>query len=239
MKYQAILFDMDGTLVPMDTDAFTKGYFKMLFRKLAKYNLDPASFGKNMWAGVAAMVKNDGAATNEDRFWQVFSQLIGTDKDSINADCLDFYGNEFQQARQFTGENPLAAEAVHLAREKSQKVILATNPLFPMVGQQTRMSWVGLKPEDFDLVTAYEQERFCKPNPTYYTSICQRMGLDPRQCLLIGNDENEDMYAGTQAGLHCWLVTNWMIPCREHPWNGPKGTFAETVEMLRSLESYT
>ena len=239
MKYQAILFDMDGTLVPMDTDAFTKGYFKLLFRKLSRHGLDGAQFAKNMWAGVSAMVGNDGAATNEDRFWQVFCQLTGVDKDTINADCLEFYGNEFQQARQFTGENPLAAEAVRLAREKAGKVILATNPMFPMVGQQTRMGWVGLKPSDFDLVTAYEYERFCKPNPMYYTSICQRMGLNPAQCLMIGNDENEDMYAGTQAGLNCWLVTDWMIPCQAHPWNGPKGSFEETVQMLRSLESGT
>lgn len=238
MKYQAILFDMDGTLVPMEIHGFTKGYFQMLFRKLAKYGLDPTQFGKNMWASVSAMVKNDGTVTNEDRFWQVFSQLTGTDKEVINADCLDFYGNEFQQARQFTGENPLAAEAVHLAREKAEKVILATNPMFPMVGQQTRMGWVGLKPTDFELATSYEYERFCKPNPMYYTSICQRMGLNPAQCLMIGNDEYEDMYAGTKAGLNCWLVTDWMISSPEHPWNGPKGTFAETVEMLKSLESY-
>ena len=99
MKYQAILFDMDGTLVPMEIHGFTKGYFQMLFRKLAKYGLDPTQFGKNMWAGVSAMVKNDGAATNEDRFWQAFSQLTGMDKDTINGDCLDFYGNEFHQAK--------------------------------------------------------------------------------------------------------------------------------------------
>lgn len=238
MKYQAILFDMDGTLVPMDTNAFIKGYFKLLFCKLSKYGFDPEQFGRNMWAGVSAMVENDGMATNEERFWQVFCQRTGVDKDAINADCLEFYGKEFQQARQFTGENPLAAEAVRIALEKAKTVILATNPMFPMVGQQTRMGWVNLKPSDFELVTSYENERFCKPNPKYYLSICQRMGLEPSQCLMIGNDENEDMYAGTQAGLNGWLITDWMLPCQEHPWNGPKGSFAETLEMLKALEIY-
>ena len=130
MKYKAILFDLDGTLVPMDLNAFTKGYFQLLFKKLAKHGLDPAAFGKNMWAGVAAMVQNDGSDTNENRFWQVFCEKTGVDKDSVNRDCLDFYGNEFQQARQFTDDNPLAAKAVALAREKAPRVILATNPMF-------------------------------------------------------------------------------------------------------------
>lgn len=235
MKYKAILFDMDGTLVPMDTDTFTKGYFKFLFKKLAKHGLNPATFGQDMWAGVAAMVKNDGSITNEEAFWQVFEARTGAGKDAINADCLDFYSNEFQAAKQFTQDNPLAAEAIRIAREKAELVILATNPLFPMVGQYTRMSWVGLKPEDFDLITAYEEERFCKPNPMYYISICQRLGLEPEQCLMIGNDEHEDMHAAVQAGLDAYLVTDWMLPSSRHPWEGPRGTFAEMVQMLRSL----
>lgn len=184
------------------------------------------------------MVKNDGTMTNEDAFWQVFSQRTGADKAAVNEDCLDFYGNEFQAAKQFTQENPLAAEAVRIAREKADRVILATNPMFPMVGQVTRMGWVGLKPADFDLVTAYEEERFCKPNPMYYTAICERMGIRPEECLMIGNDEHEDMYAASQAGLSCYLVTDWMIASQRHPWDGPKGTFADMVEMLRSLSVY-
>lgn len=235
MQYKAILFDMDGTLLPMETHTFTKGYFKFLYAKLAKHGLDAASFGANMWAGVAAMVKNDGSVTNEDRFWEAFEPLIGVPKDIINADCLEFYGKDFQQAKQFTGENPLAAEAVRLARQKAEFVILATNPLFPMVGQETRMGWVGLKPSDFDLVTAYEEARHCKPNPAYFTDILSQYGLKPEECLMIGNDENEDMYAGTQAGLNCFLVTDWMIPDPKHPWEGAKGSFAQLVEMLKAL----
>ena len=32
------------------------------------------------------------------------------------------------------------------------------------------------------------------------------------------------------------LITDRMIPCREHPWNGPKGSFSDTLEMLKALE---
>ena len=36
MKLTTILFDLDGTLLPMDNDAFTRGYFKLLAAKLAR-----------------------------------------------------------------------------------------------------------------------------------------------------------------------------------------------------------
>lgn len=35
MKLTTVLFDLDGTLLPMDNDEFTKGYFKLLAAKLA------------------------------------------------------------------------------------------------------------------------------------------------------------------------------------------------------------
>lgn len=38
---KAILFDLDGTLLPMDNDAFTKYYFKLLCKKLAPMGYDP------------------------------------------------------------------------------------------------------------------------------------------------------------------------------------------------------
>ena len=75
---QMILFDLDGTLLPMDQEAFTKAYFQRLAAKLAPYGYEPDKLIDGVWAGTAAMVKNDGGRTNEeafwDRLWVVFSQ---------------------------------------------------------------------------------------------------------------------------------------------------------------------
>ena len=236
MTTKAVFFDLDGTLLPMDQEQFTKGYFKELAAALAPLgSIEPQDLVAAVCDGTMAMVKNTGEALNADVFWNRFSAVTGLDAAVYRPACDHFYSHEFHNARQFTGENPLAAEAVALARQKDRKVVLATNPLFPLVGQASRLSWIGLKPEDFDLVTSYESDRFCKPNPRYYTSICQRMGLEPRECLMVGNDDNEDMYAATAAGLRGWLVTDCRIPSRDHPWEGPRGTFRELTELLRAL----
>ena len=36
MSLKMILFDLDGTLLPMDQDVFTESYFKLLCKKMAK-----------------------------------------------------------------------------------------------------------------------------------------------------------------------------------------------------------
>lgn len=235
MAFKAILFDMDGTLLPMDMQAFMKVYFKELGAVVVPTGVPMESFVPAIWAGTKAMVKNDGAKKNIDVFWDVFCAQTGADRAKIEPLCDAFYTSGFHKARIATGENPLAAEAVKLAREKAEKVVLATNPLFPMAGQITRMGWVGLTPEDFDLVTSYETDCHCKPNPAYYLDICQRIGVKPEECLMIGNDDREDMHCASSLGMTTYLVTDCRLPWAEKPWEGAMGSFAEMVEMLRGL----
>lgn len=238
-KYKAILFDLDGTLAPMDMDEFTVGYFKDLGKKVNCFGRSPEEFQKIIWSGVKAMVMNDGSRPNRDAFWEKFTELTGiTDKDEleqIDKKCLEFYGNEFKLAKRFVKDNPLATEAVKVAHEKADKVVLASNPLFPMVGHGTRLGYVGLTLDDFDFATSYETDRFCKPNPNYFVTVCERLNLDPSECLMIGNDEMEDGYAATKAGLDVYICTDTVIVSKEHPYEGMKGTFAEMVEFLKSL----
>ena len=77
MKLTTVLFDLDGTLRPMDNDAFTKGYFKILAAKLAPHGYDPGQLVDAIWAGTAAMVKNDGSQSNEAAFWKKFAGIYG------------------------------------------------------------------------------------------------------------------------------------------------------------------
>lgn len=134
MKFDAILFDLDGTLLPMDNDTFTRGYFHLLAQTAAPYGYEESALISAMWKGVGAMVKNDGSRTNFDAFWDVFSQLQGPQVYDHMPVFDGFYGTEFRKAIAFTRPTPLAKQAVRLARQKAKRVILATNPLFPPQG---------------------------------------------------------------------------------------------------------
>ncbi len=235
MQYQAILFDLDGTLLPMKLEPFAKAYFLALAEELAPFGIPTEALIKAVWGGTKAMMQNDGTQLNVDVFWAVFTRLTGLDRAKVEPLCDAFYASGFHKARVATGANPLAAEAVRLAHEKAPCVVLATNPLFPIQGQQTRLSWIGLSDADFDLVTCYSSDRYCKPNPAYYLDICHRLNLDPTRCLMIGNDDREDMEAATATGMDAYLITDCRIPHAEAPWQGPQGSFTDLLTMLRGL----
>lgn len=230
-KYSAVLFDLDGTLLPMDYDGFLKGYLGLLSQNVAHLGYDAKELVGAMWQGVYAMVKNDGAKTNCDMFWQCFAGTFG-EKVYNDIPIFDkFYTNEFHKAKAFTSENPLAKEAVRLVRAAADKVILATNPIFPTEAVESRLSWIGLSYADFDFVTDYSNSGFCKPNPKYYLDIAEKMDVDPAKCLMVGNNTEEDIVAGAAAGMDTYLITDCLICEKEMP-ECKSGSFDEFLEFI-------
>lgn len=237
-SYKAIMFDLDGTLLPMDMNEFTNGYFADLYKRLNTDRISEEDFKNAVWKGTYAMMKNDGSRTNRDAFWDTFEKVTGISGDEIDPVCIDFYSHEFKAAKRFTQDNPLARKAVEISHEKAPLVVLSTNPLFPEPGQKTRLEWLGLTYDDFDLVTSYETECLAKPNPEFFFNLLRRLDLKPEECLVAGNDEKEDMWCAAQAGIDSYLITDTMIAREGFTWTGDRGTFKEFVKAIENLEPY-
>ena len=99
MKLKAVLFDLDGTLLPMDQNVFTKGYFKLLAKKLFPHGYEPDALVKAIWHGTAAMVQNNGSCTNEEAFWKDFANIYGAKALTNRPLFDDFYAVDFQEAK--------------------------------------------------------------------------------------------------------------------------------------------
>lgn len=210
MSITTILFDLDGTLLPMDQDVFAKTYLGMLAKKAAGHGYEPNALIDGIWKGTAAMIKNDGSCLNEEAFWREFCGIFG-EKARLDEPMFDeFYRNEFEGARAVCGFNEFVPKTVELLKQKGYRLILATNPLFPAVATKKRIGWAGLSPSDFELYTTYENFSYCKPNLEYYREIVRRLKLDPEECIMVGNDVAEDMIAQT-LGMKVFLLTDCLL----------------------------
>jgi HAD superfamily hydrolase (TIGR01549 family) len=207
---KTIFFDLDGTLLPMDQDIFLRDYFDRLAEKMVPYGYDAQTLKNNIWISTGAMVKNNGTVTNEEVFWNAFSKLCGKDTRCDEAIFQDFYHNEFQEVQHSCGFDPSAAIIIQTLKEQGYQLILATNPLFPAVATQSRIRWAGLNPDNFDWITTYENSSYCKPNVAYYQEILDRWNLNPEECIMVGNDAEEDM-AAASAGMNVFLLTDCLI----------------------------
>ena len=237
MHITTVLFDLDGTLLPMDQEAFTTGYFKLLTKKLAPHGYEPKSLVDAIWVGTAAMVKNDGSCTNEQAFWEKFSAIYGAEKALADQPLFeDFYANEFSAARETCGFHAAAAETVRRLKARGVRVALATNPIFPRIATEQRIRWAGLAPEDFALYTTYENSTFCKPNPAYYLEVARTLHVQPEECLMVGNDATEDL-AAREAGMDVFLLTDCLINTKNRDISAcPRGDFAALNAYIDALQ---
>lgn len=228
---KAVLFDLDGTLLPMDQEAFVKEYFSRLGAYLTKHGFDGGALCKAVWAATTAMIENDSSKSNEARFWQAFYTAAGVDA-SIRPLIDRFYDNDFHSVSASFGANPAAAQAVRLVKDAGAMVVLATNPIFPAAATAFRAMSAGLCADDFSLITTYENSTRCKPNPDYYREILRKIGVRAEECIMVGNDVKEDMTAGT-LGMKTFLLTDCLINTENadiSPY--PQGGFDELIAYL-------
>lgn len=230
------IFDLDGTLLPMpNQELFLDTYFKALSKKVAAHGQDPQKLIKAVWTSTGAMVQNDGTMTNEQRFWQVFCSLMGEEARTLEPLFDHFYRNEFTDVKATTFTHPHAVECIRLLKQKGYQVALATNPLFPRVATLTRMKWAGLDPEDFRLITTYENSSYSKPNMAYYREILKNLGKQPEECIMVGNDVREDMCVA-KLGMDTFLLKDCLI-CPEEADISEfrQGDFDDLLEYIKGL----
>ena len=232
MKPTTVLFDLDGTLLPMDTDAFVGLYAGLMGKKLVPLGYDKDGLMKAVMGGMGAMVRNDGSRLNEVVFWDAFKAVFGEKAEQDRPIMDEFYAKDFAGVRAACGCTPMAKATLEKCRELGLRVALATNPVFPAVATHQRIRWAGLSPEDFELVTTYENSASCKPGLLYYKEVMGKLGVQPEECLMVGNDVVEDMVA-RQLGLRVFLLT----PCLLNKNNEdieqfPHGDFPELIAWL-------
>ncbi|MBQ8725615.1 MAG: HAD family hydrolase [Clostridia bacterium] len=236
MQTKVVLFDLDGTLLPMDEDVFVQAYFGGITKRLAEYGYESEKLIGAIWKGTMAMIKNDGNASNETVFWKTFEGVFGENarKDEPYFDA--FYRENFDKVKDSCGFNENAKKVIDAVKAKGLKIALATNPIFPAIATQKRIAWAGLSVSDFELVTTYENSRFCKPNLNYYKDVISRLGVSPKECLMVGNDVGEDMVA-KNLGAKVFLLTDCIINKTEFsPSDFPHGGFDDLIKFIEELD---
>lgn len=234
---KTILFDLDGTLVHYDYDAFVNAYLEAVARKVA-HLLEPRRFVQRLLAATEAMIASlDHTRTNMEVFWEYFPNGLGVSMEVLTPTLDEFYMQDFPQIQDVLGVTPLPAARCIIEKllSNNYEVIIATNPVFPAIAIEERMRWGGIDGLPYHLITTYETSCHCKPNAEYYAEILQKMGRAPEECIMIGNNTCEDLVAG-DLGIKTYLVEDCLLdmgPFRREP--DYRGTFADLVQFLESL----
>lgn len=207
---KAILFDLDGTLLDLDMDSFLPQYIKALASRFIGI-IDIREFGRHLLESTNKMIANkEPQVLNRQAFDDVFFDAVGQCRSSMQPIIDEFYETTFPALNSLSKRYIKSTELIKAAKGRQFQLVLATNPVFPLRAIEHRLEWAGLDPRDFELITSYENMHFCKPHIEYYEEIADILGRDPRECLMVGNDVDEDLPAG-EAGMKTFLVNSAII----------------------------
>ena len=230
-----ILFDLDGTLLPVDIEEFTHVYFN----EIGKYFSDIIEAEKivdYIWKGTKAMIENLDKRTNEEVFMESFKQSVGGDISAFKERFDSFYDKGFLAVEKTVQSKPIVKQAVALLKDKGYSLIIATNPLFPKKAILHRIAWAGLNANDFDYISYYEKNCYCKPKIEFYEEVLGSIDKSPNQCYMVGNNVQEDMIAG-KLGLETYLITDHLINRDKDITCDHKGSYEDFFSFCQSLAS--
>lgn len=214
-------------------DYFLKLYFQSLTEEFSDLK-ESEDFIKILMASTEKMIENNGQKTNKKVFKETFFSMVEVDDKKGVMDRFDiFYDDKYPHLKKKLSLDSDSPELISLLKEKNKKLIIATNPLFPRKAITDRMKWADLDPLDFDYITCYEDMHYAKPNPNFYREIVERLDLDPIDCVMIGNDCQEDMVA-KEVGMSGYLIEDYLID-REKKAPEPdwQGTMDQLIESVR------
>ncbi|MGI5922074.1 MAG: HAD family hydrolase [Syntrophomonadaceae bacterium] len=211
--FEAILFDLDATLLDIDMEFFLKKYFQKMTVMAAEWGISNTEhLVSRVFKSTGVMIDDVNPVTsNEEVFMKDFlaDGMFGSEAE-VKEFFNYFYEVGFPQLAKYCKPLPGIPEMMERVFAAGMKVVIATNAVFPMKALTDRIAWAGLKGFDYDLVTSYEIMHSCKPHIEYYLEIADKIQVDPRACLMVGNDMGEDLIAG-RAGMKTFLVEDMLI----------------------------
>ncbi len=237
---EAVLFDLDDTLLGNSMDEFLPAYFK----EVTCYfdDLVPArDLMSALMRATRAMDANcDEAVTNAEAFASVFYSDLGVDRSQVERAFRRFYAEVFPRLRNLTRRRPEARLLIEWAIAQGLQVAVTTNPMFPREAVEQRLDWAGVPVDDVDyaLVTTYEMMHATKSHPAYYLEVLKRLGRLPEECLMVGDSWEMDIVPASSVGIHVyWVAEDGEVPALDVSLAG-RGSLAslwETVENHGSL----
>ncbi len=232
-----LLLDLDDTLIDSNMDVFIPAYFQALAKTLSG-NVSPEIMLPALMAGTKAMMANDDPAlTLREVFDAKFYPKLGTDRETLQPVIEHFYDEIFPTLRHLTMPRTEAIRMVDRSFANGYRVVVATNPLFPLKAIQHRLRWAELPPEKYPyaLVTSYEHFHFTKETVAYYSEIMGQLGWPEDPVIMLGDDIGRDVEPSIKAGLPIFWVKKTDDSYSENT-TLPQGTLDQFQTWLESVD---
>ncbi len=244
MKYTDLVFDLYGTLVDIHTEEDALVWEKTaLFFGYYGAHYTPEELKSGFLAQMDA--KKAAAGQSYECFpdipvEQVMAQLFRQKGICEQAESLGVQAAQLFRiaSTEYIRLYPRVKEALETLRQKGFRLWLLSNAQQVFTAFELRHLQLG---EEFDEVYLSSDFGCRKPDLRFFRAMLEEQKLDPRRCLMIGNDLDTDIAGAKNAGLDTlYMHTNLTPPDQRsadpsdpHEYEG--WDWEELVEVIEKL----
>jgi putative hydrolase of the HAD superfamily len=221
---KAVLFDIYGTLVDIQTDEASMGAYELLSKYL-EYKHVYLTPDQVKWFYHEEFARRLGPEHTRPTSIEDFRQHIKDNPQSYpDDDIRDVFRTIVERcysARQDIEH--LAADLSHLFRSATRKrmfIYPTIRPALKSLGEKYSLGIVsnaqeaftldeldlyGLR-EHFDPIVLSSEVKVKKPNPIIFHAALEKIGADPKETVFVGNDLTADIMGASALGMKTILV---------------------------------
>lgn len=170
-QYDAVIFDMDGVLI--DSEPLWKIAMEQTFQEIG-CNLTKQDFQKTVGLRIDEVIS----------YWFHHIGWDGVPEKEVENRII----RRMVALIEENGEPlPGVVETLHYLKTSGKRIGLATSSYAVLIAAVLRT----LKLEDaFHFVHSAEHEQYGKPHPAVYLTVADKLGVDPRKCIVVEDSLN-------------------------------------------------
>lgn len=222
---KAVLFDIYGTLVDVQTDEAGMGAYELLSKYL-EYKHVYLTPDQVKWFYHEEFARRLGSEPGRPASMDDFRQYIRANPRSYpDDDIRDVFKTIVERCRAIREENldHTAADLSHLFRSATRKRLFVYPTIrsgLKVLREKYRLGIVsnaqeaftpeeldiyGLR-EHFDIIVLSSQVKLKKPNPAIFQAALEQIGVAPKEAVFVGNDLTADIMGASAMGMKTILI---------------------------------
>lgn len=228
MKYKAVIFDLFGTLI----ENFSRSEYAAVFTEMADILSVPAEEFLRLWGEAFDQRATGAFATTEAAIKNLslkFNPQVTDDQINqatrIRTDYTVRSINPREGALEVLGSLKAAGYRTGLISDCTREIpnVWDSTPFAPFFDVTVFSCTAGIK----------------KPDPRIYHLATEQLGVDPQDCLYIGDGSSRELTGALEVGMHPVLIRvpdesdDVHFVDREKNWQGPEiSSLQEVLNLL-------
>jgi HAD superfamily hydrolase (TIGR01662 family) len=198
MTLEAVVFDVDFTLARPGPDLGPEGY-KLLGARFG-LELDPARYDEARRVAIATL-KRHPELDHDEEVWILFTERIIAGMGGVGDThaCAVEMTRAWERADRFELYDDVLPVLEELRRHDLRLALLSNTA-------RDLDAFVAHHGLDVDVTLTSRVHGKTKPHESIFRALLDRLGVEPAQAAMVGDDLHDDVEGARAVGMQAWLV---------------------------------